>query len=174
MFSVLDQKERNDGAKKETAALMDQVLRMGPVLNPLISAKGLDRARLVLDNLGACLGQARHIYYTYRGGWSIKKCWVTPGQILEKTRRTQTQISQAFQELTLALNIANHVKEEETTPITPFEESKRTWEIAFSDLTIDLSRTGMPREVLGKGAFGIVALATLKGDQVQILRTVDV
>ena len=171
MFSVADQNDLHDD-QEETIALRDQVLRMGPVLNPLTSARGLDRAVAVLDNLGACLGQARHIYKKYQDGWTKWKFWITPGKILEKTRRTQTQISQAFQELALALNIANHVEEEETTPITPFEESQRTWEIAFSDLTIDLSRTGMPREVLGKGAFGIVALATLKGDEVQLLRTV--
>ena len=80
---------------------------MGPVLNPLTSAKGLDRTRLVLDNLGTCLGKTKHFYDKHHGGWNIRKCWVTPGKILEKTLRTKTQINEAYQELTVALGIDN-------------------------------------------------------------------
>jgi len=168
--SVAEQKERNDGAKKEIAALRDQVLRMGPVLNPLTSARGLDRARLVLDNLGASLGQAKHIYEKYQGGWNIKKCWVTPGKILEKTLRTKAQISEAYQELTVALGIESHVKGEETTTTIPFEESQKTWEIPFKDLEFSLKKNGIPKEVLGQGSFGIVGLAILDGEQVRFRR----
>ena len=144
---------------------------MGPVLNPLTSAKGLDRARLVLDNLGACLGQAKHIYDKYHGGWSIRKCWVTPGKILEKTLRTKSQISEAYQELTVALGIDNYFKREETPPTIPFEESQKTWEIPFKDLEFSLNRHGIPKKVLGQGAFGIVGLATWKGEQVRFWRS---
>ena len=171
VFSSAEQKDRNDGAKQQTAALRDQVLRMGPVLNPLTSAKGLDRARLVLDNLGACLGQAKHIYDKYHGGWSVRKCWVTPGKILEKTLRTKTQINEAYQELTVALGIDNYVKREETPPTIPFEESQKTWEIPFKDLEFSLNRNGIPKVVLGQGAFGIVGLATLNGEQVRFRRS---
>ena len=134
---------------------------MGPVLNPLTSARGLDRARLVLDNLGACLGQAKHIYDKYHGGWSIRKCWVTPGKILEKTLRTKSQISEAYQELTVALGIDNYFKREEPPPTIPFEESQKTWEIASSQVNIC-----QPRVMLGHGSFGIVVLAKFQGEEV--------
>mmetsp|Transcript_102084 Transcript_102084/g.164521 ORF Transcript_102084/g.164521 Transcript_102084/m.164521 type:complete len:102 (-) Transcript_102084:328-633(-) len=70
-----DQNDLHDD-QEETIALRDQVLRMGPVLNPLTSARGLDRAVAVLDNLGACLGQARHIYKKISG-------WMDQMEILD-------------------------------------------------------------------------------------------
>jgi len=104
-----DQKETNDGAKQETSALRARVLRMIPVLEPLKNASGLERAQMILDNLQSCLEQAKHIYSKYHVGWKMTKFWVTPAQILEKTLRTTKQISESYQELTLALNVVNHL-----------------------------------------------------------------
>jgi len=171
VFLCTGQKEQNESTKKESTALRDMVLRMEPVLRTITSAKGLDAAQLVLENLGISLITAQRIYSKYHHGWTTSKFWVTPAQILEKTRRTKTQMHEAFQELTLALNVANHIKGEEKSPHTQFEESQKTWEIAFSDLNIDRCHNGTPKVVLGSGAFGIVGLATFKGDEVTFLCT---
>ena len=163
--SLADQKAQNDSAKQETEVLRGMVVRMTPVLSPLTSARGLDGAKMVLDNLGTCLKQARHIYSKYQTGWNKGKFWVTPGQILEKILRSKTQVLEAFQELTVALNIANHIRED-TPPHSPFAESQKTWEIAFSEVKIS-----KPKVALGHGAFGIVVLATFKGEEVTFLCT---
>ena len=159
------QKGCNDGAKQDAADLREMVARMGPVLEPLATSTRLDSAHGILDNLGACLDQARHIYNKYQGGWNKGKFWVIPSRIQEKTRRTKDQVFQAYHELQVALGVANHINWEAREKMPhiriPFEESQKTWEIASSQVNIC-----QPRVMLGHGSFGIVVLAKFQGEEV--------
>jgi len=162
---VTEQKGCNDGAKQDAADLREMVARMGPVLRPLATSTGLDSAHGILDNLGACLGQAKHIYNKYQEGWNKWKFWVTPSKIQEKTRRTKDQLLQAYQELLVALGVANHINWEAREKMphirNPFEESRKTWEIASSQVKIC-----QPKVMLGHGSFGVVVLAKFQGEEV--------
>ena len=162
----MEQKQTNDEAIGCLRDMGDSIGRMLPVLLTL-NTQGLQDASGIVENLWQSIENAKRIYLKYSKGYSLRKPWVTPAAIKEKAEDQTKKVLGALNELCLALNVVDHNYMVQCADMAKPEDTDGDasciWEIPSVNIKMNLDRTGVPKEVLGEGSFGVVGLGYYTG-----------